>query len=860
MSVPSVGPPKVGPPPIPSIPKVGPPVVGPPRPPVPSVGPPQSGMSAPLQAARPLNQQRFADPSIMPILLKQSHTIPTNHRGLIDLLPSAPKPMLYNYTGLMRKANSFDIESKQKINVQRPKMEALDIDYETYGFKQIARKMEVTPRVPKAYTTEVIYDKGQFTSLQDCINKAQSETAIKIPEGVYDEKISITKDIHLIGQGKVIFKAPKDDECIFVSSAEVNIEGIKFKGNEGCKAPVGAFINCCVRMVDCSFSKTAVMAILFEGSSCATIERCKFKKANVCGSFSDDTKVLVRSSTFEKGQIFGLYLQKNTTVYVEDSTFAKNGDSGICMSEKASLTILNSNIVENGKKGFDITSKSTDIYIEGCKITDGKDGILFGQDVTMTLVRNTFQRNQLMALDTKSGNKLFLYNNEFSNTTCNAYLFAQDGAFIYSEGDTFSGDSKAAVAALKGGKFLGRRCTFRELKGCGILTYDQGTVEIRGCTFEGLNANCIQAYNQSMLRMIGCTFSDSASPMISLSKDATGYAGRCNFSRTNLVALEINDIKDFTFKDCVIQDIKTVGSNIKTGSTPHFIGCSFENNGKLGVEVNGSTPTFEMCTFIRNGENGVNVVAGATPKFKACRFEQNNTSGISVLCGQVTCANCLVNSNAALGLNILGKSQARFQSTVFSNNSLNIQISEAPANVSFVGCRVINSERSGALISNEAVASFEDCFFDKNSVNCTVSKKGQLTLQKCLMQEAGEGCSVVCSDNGSLIMEESEVIGVSQVGVLVRNGSTLTMRNSKVLQCGVHGVSINQESKFTITDSEVCDNGQNGLEVNGGDGSILSSLVTGNGACGITIRQSNSNVVLNDNRYAGNRTKDVQYK
>jgi len=197
------------------------------------------------------------------------------------------------------------------------------------------------------------YGEYRFSRIQDAINKAPDGCKIIVYEGVYNERLDITKRkegnnmmdriISIIGEDKhrVILK-PLKDYAIKISSGRVMIDGLSMDGGRNIGKGIYILVEEAeqyVRRVD--------------------IRNCVISNFTEAGIFVDNEKVdlvtIDGCKLIQNGR--GVYARKGNIDMITFCEISKNTGDGICL-EKAKVCTIERNIISNNG-GFAISIESS---------------------------------------------------------------------------------------------------------------------------------------------------------------------------------------------------------------------------------------------------------------------------------------------------------------------------------------------------------------------------------------------------------------------------------------------------------------------------------------------------------------------
>jgi nitrous oxidase accessory protein NosD len=253
--------------------------------------------------------------------------------------------------------------------------------------------------------------------IQQLINNAQPFDCIIIPNGTFQEHLSINKPISLIGSGHTIIDGMYQDSVLTIQSSDVHILNITFMNSGGDTSYSGISaqgINITIEHCDFIFSKQGIQ---FNNSEQSSILNCSFHQLGKGMALLNSTNISIKSSMVSRCGI-GSFLHSSSNVYLNTSTFQTNGLSvyasecenlimnrviiqdtsdnhgGLFVQDSSIITINQSKIHHNGI-GINI-DQSDHVIISTCEITNNTHfGVLLRTHADHITIKNCLIKNNL---------------------------------------------------------------------------------------------------------------------------------------------------------------------------------------------------------------------------------------------------------------------------------------------------------------------------------------------------------------------------------------------------------------------------------------------------------------------------------
>ncbi len=244
---------------------------------------------------------------------------------------------------------------------------------------------------------------AEITSIQEAINNAQPNTTIQLPTGTITEVLTITKPLHLKGQGTTqTLLSPTSSPNGY--AIHILAEGVLLSDLDITNQGSGLYTTCVkisarnTTIHNCKFHDTPIGIALW--SSQNTITDCEFKNCD------DEGIVLLGSSTtacanntisscrFSKN-CDGIELQYATNNLITACTFIQNTHAGIDAIQSNNNNNIISHCTFNDNQAFAIyLTRSSDTLITHCSFSD--DTITFVHAANNTLLKSQITRLHLL--------------------------------------------------------------------------------------------------------------------------------------------------------------------------------------------------------------------------------------------------------------------------------------------------------------------------------------------------------------------------------------------------------------------------------------------------------------------------------
>jgi parallel beta-helix repeat protein len=204
---------------------------------------------------------------------------------------------------------------------------------------------------------------GDFTSIQDALNTANAADIIEVYSGTYTEKISIDKEIELIGidteymtgsdTGKPVIDGDNDDNVITIftdgSNKPITISGFEIRNSGDRDSGIFIDFSVDIMITDNLFSNNHHGIYVYH--SCTTIDENEFNNNDwgILTEFSDHC-IITENMFFDNN--IGYQLESSHAVDISRNSFENNTEYGLVLIRSPINEITFNNFVNNGRNAW----------------------------------------------------------------------------------------------------------------------------------------------------------------------------------------------------------------------------------------------------------------------------------------------------------------------------------------------------------------------------------------------------------------------------------------------------------------------------------------------------------------------------
>ena len=184
-----------------------------------------------------------------------------------------------------------------------------------------------------------------YNSIYEAISIAEEGDKILIEEGIYEESLYVSKNISLIGNGKVeiIYGDNNIDNTLFVSE-QCSIENLNIKANKGSALHIYACHDVIIQ--NCEFYSKENTCITLTGSSDYKFKNCKIYGEEICIYYTNmfDSIGYIENCDIESKNKYAIKNDKFGKLYISNSELSSILNSPLYLADEAQIKLSNCNL------------------------------------------------------------------------------------------------------------------------------------------------------------------------------------------------------------------------------------------------------------------------------------------------------------------------------------------------------------------------------------------------------------------------------------------------------------------------------------------------------------------------------------
>jgi nitrous oxidase accessory protein NosD len=327
---------------------------------------------------------------------------------------------------------------------------------------------------------------GDYTSINEALKHAAPGARLVVRPGVYEEGVTIDKEVEIVGDGPVeqIVVTSDAASCVRVRAARARVAGLTLRGEAGGGGGFFAVEIAGGRLLleDCDVSSRTLSCVAAHGAA---------------------TEPLIRRCRVHHGADSGLYFFDGAAGTLEDCAVYANANVGVAVTGRANIIVRRTGIHDGGNAGLAVWGAGVAL-LEECDI--------YG--------------NRLAGVGVSDAGRL-------TARACRIHDGQNTGVFVHRRGDAtledcgIDGHRETEVAVETEGRLTALRCRVRGGHGNGFFVRDGGQALIQECDVTGNAASGVAVAAGSLAAVLDCRVNANAGAGV---KVAEGAAARVSDS------------------------------------------------------------------------------------------------------------------------------------------------------------------------------------------------------------------------------------------------------------------------------------------------------------------------------------------
>lgn len=343
---------------------------------------------------------------------------------------------------------------------------------------------------------------GDYATITQAIGHAAPGTRIILRPGVYEESVTLDKNIELVGDGpadQIVIKSDRAS-CLVMRADSARVAGLTLRG-EASASDEGFFAVDIERgrlvLEDCDISSRTLSCVAVHG---------------------EEADPLIRRCRVHDGADSGLYFFDGARGTLEDCEVYANANVCVAVTAGARPTLTRTKIHDGANAGLAVWGEA-EVALEGCEI----------------------YANRLTGVGVSASARL-------TARACRTYEGRNTGVFVQRRGDAtledcdLEGHREAEVAVETEAQFTALRCRVLRSQGNGFFIRFGGQALIQECDVSGNGANgvAVEAVG-SLAAVIDCRVNANAGAGLKLTEGAAARVTGSDLTGNGRGPFEVED-------------------------------------------------------------------------------------------------------------------------------------------------------------------------------------------------------------------------------------------------------------------------------------------------------------------------------
>jgi hypothetical protein len=445
-----------------------------------------------------------------------------------------------------------------------------------------------TPAPAPASSLELVVSKGndgQFKSIGEAIGSAAPGSRIRVVAGVYEETLTLDKNVDIVGEGKleqVVIEAA-GGPCIVMRAQAAMVRNLTMRSRAGHspaeKGPAVELQSGRLTVDGCDLTSATQACLSVHGAkSNAVVTRCKIHDGADAGiAFMDKSTGSVDDCEIFGNSAAGVSILEDSRPTIRNCQIHHGKQSGILVARGGRGTIVDCEIVSNGVADVSIKEEGDPIF-HGCTIRDGSgNGFWITDRGRGTMVRCEVFGHALP--DVAIGN----------------------GGNATFHGCTIRDGKRCGVHIYGGGRGTLDTCQVLNSAVAGVLIEGESSAMVRSCTIRGGSGNGLSVVQKSSAEILMCEISGHAQPQIWIESGALPTIRKCKIHHGKAEGIAVTGRGRASVSDTDIFENAAAGVATSDGASSMIAGSRINRNGGAGVHaLDGSIVDVSHCNVDDN--------------------------------------------------------------------------------------------------------------------------------------------------------------------------------------------------------------------------------------------------------------------
>jgi F-box protein 11 len=451
---------------------------------------------------------------------------------------------------------------------------------------------------------------GQYATIDEALQNAQSGDTILVKPGSYTETITITQPVEIVGDGAVeqIVVSTNGAPCLRMQTDMAVVRGLTLQTHAGKERQQLSAVEISrgrLELTDCQITSECGPGISISGPATnPSIQRCTLVQCKEGGLLiSEQAQGNIEHCVIRNNNRAGIIITQKSHPTLRACTISENRTVGILVYDHGEGQILQCDIFANTVAAVEIRQGGNPL-IQGCTLhkETGK-GILIWEHGQGRIEDCDIANNILAGIEIRTGGNPVVRNCKIHDSKWSGLLIWEHGRGIIEACDIFN-NTLAEVEIRQGGDPLLKNCTLHSGKGRGLLVHEQGRGRIEACDIFDMAQVGVEIRQQGDPSLQGCKIHDMWRIGVQIMDEGRGTLKQCEITRNPIVGINIKQGGHPLLQHCSIHNSRGIGVCSATRGQGKLIDCDLFQLAGLAIEIKpGGQLDLQQCRLNHNDQD-----------------------------------------------------------------------------------------------------------------------------------------------------------------------------------------------------------------------------------------------------------------
>lgn len=612
------------------------------------------------------------------------------------------------------------------------------------------------------------------SNIQEAIDAAQTGEILVLLKGVYEQNITISKDVYLLGQSGATIRGVSDTNVVQIQDSSPILYGLNIDSVFDSTDGMDDLSKLLAELSSDVLSSERLIVVEGENTK-PTIADCFFTSKVTSGVLCRGACTQLMNNRFDGVGGYGVKFAKSSTGKLEDCTLIKTGkegvivdganpqivgcqiydgqNNGVWIKGKGRGTIQSNKIFRNVQSAINVQGHSNPEILDN-EIYDGESaGIRIVGESTGTIKNNDIYNNKRSGIEIKEKSNPKVFSNNIHHSQSAGIFISANGHGVIRE-NTIQENKNAGIEVSESNPTI-QSNTLSNGKYIGILVHKSSDAIIENNKITGHSSEGVAVKKSSNATIVKNTIKSNGKSGILSQEGSTVKISENEISANKSVGIEITD------KTKGVVSSNKVFENTANGIK--VVGCTeitiekntIYKNESSGIRVDENAIVLIDANTIRDGLNGgVLFQSSSEGLMTENKIYGNKLANVACLTKSFpSIQNNQIYNGQSTGIWVSDSSPKILTNKIYGHEKSNIFV-EKSSSVTIEKNQIHSSKLHGVSLQNGVVNMTENTVYDnhKNGLNATKDSKGKVLKNDFTENKEGDvnlanGCRIKSERN-----------------------------------------------------------------------------------------------------------------